>query len=156
MSSPQLIGGLEAGRLTTMISDTGPHPPEKWAEMAAREILIGEVKGDIPEHAQEFGKKVEALVFTAMTIALGSVRKKFDAGLDPEGAALDVAVRKSVELTTAHIVGAARGTPFANTTAESAARGHIPQVIGQRLTDTIHDHLQHWRQAVVETDLADA
>lgn len=149
MSAMQLVSGLEAGRLMPMVSDDGPHPPKRWAEIATLEILIGEVKGEIPAHARPFGHKVEDIVLSGMHIALEAVKKVFDAKIDPEPG-LQKSILKSADVITIAIIHAAKTTPFGNTVAESAARGHIPQVVGQRLTDTIHDHLQHWRQSAAE------
>lgn len=124
-----------------MVTNGGPHPPEKWADISAAQIMsMIQIAPTADPSVMIARRELELKLFKVLVVLHAQNQNAERAALKKAGDKhlanpLRLSVELPAKLATAEIVKAARGSPFATHFEKPEAQQHIFNVIGQHFTD---------------------
>jgi hypothetical protein len=119
-----------------LATDGGPHPPEKWAQVTASQII--DIASDAPEAKLREARVFEARVLEILTGHHSLVQEHERGGLaneGPERLATDIDTSGHVPDAVDDIISAAKGTSFAPHFAKPEVRAYVERLL--------HEHFHH-------------
>lgn len=126
-------------QIGVMVTDGGPHPPEKWAEVTASHII--DISATAPEaklkEAREFRDKITGILTGHHANNIRRERNKLAAGTDDHFAtALDPT--ETVEEAVAEIIAASKGLSFAAHFEKLETQQYLRNAIGSHMATAQH------------------
>ncbi len=124
-----------------LVTNNGPHPPEKWAEATASHIV------DIADHVAGERRgaaiKLQAAIIDVLethhaTVQTGERAKIDEHGADRLAHPLDPGEHLSLDGAVKEIVAAAKGTPWEADFAASAMTDHLRTLLGSHFCTSMH------------------
>jgi hypothetical protein len=124
-----------------MVTDGGPHPPEKWADISAAQIMsMIQIAPTADPSAMIAKRELELALFKVLRRLHEQNQEIERETLKKRGASylqtpLDVVLRVIVKTAVTEVVNAARGSPFAAHFEKPEVQAHIYNIVGQHFTD---------------------
>ncbi len=121
-----------------MITDGGPHPPEKWAEQTASQII--DIAATAPEaklkEAREFREKIVAILTPHHAKVQDHERGKLAASIERMATPLDPTphIGEAVDA----IIAAAKGLSFEAHFQQPETRAYLENLIGSHFATAMH------------------
>lgn len=131
-----------------MVTDGGPHPPEKWAALTASQVIeiASTASGALLSEARTFQAKVEAVLVAHHRLVQDHERDAL-ASEGPDRLATDIDTSGHLPDAVDDVIAAARGTSFAAHFAKPETRAYLEELL--------HNHF-HQSMWIERSQIADA
>jgi hypothetical protein len=131
-----------------LITDGGPHPPEKWAHVSVSEIMqVIQVAPSAPQTAFRARRDLEGKLFDLLIKLHGQIQEFERASLAADASAIhadlshlaEIGAKGAIDLILMQV----KDTAFAEHFNRQDVKDHIARVLGQHFADSMHIE-RHW------------
>lgn len=122
-----------------LVTNNGPHPPEKWADMTTR--MIGDlivIEPSAPTQAVIDKRTLETALFTLLIDLHQKMQDAEKANILNGGMLSEIDPSKQANAAADQIIALTVDTPFAEHFTKPEVRQHIYAVVGQHFADSMY------------------
>jgi hypothetical protein len=124
-----------------LVTNGGPHPPEKWAHVSAHQIMdVIQVAPSAPKWAFRAHRELEIKLYELLVRLHDEVQRAESDRLKTDDVYLNTPIAPHVQAFSAasKVVEAAQDSAFADHFSAPQVKEYIMRVIGQHFTDAMH------------------